>query len=413
MSREAVEVVDGQVIGNNIARLRHAQGITQEDLATRSGVSVVTISRLERGHRNMVRSSTVVRLAAALDVKPAMLYHHERTSPAVGADVHRHAAALRRMIRGNTSDALDFVEDVDVSPSASLRADTSHAWQDYLSGHHAALLDALPALFADARRAVHAASGDAAADAQEILCVAYRLATGLAGRLGLTDLALFAGHRALDTARLTREPAIESAVATRYLVWVLVRQGEYSEAEQIAVSTAERLDPGLATPDPETLGVFGNLLFNAATAALRRGNGQRADDLLTVARAAALRSGQDRVTETGIFGPRSAAIQHLDHTIRAGDPERALRLAIDMPPSAGAVPAFWEAGHQLHLASAAADVGLADTALDKLLTARDLAPDWVAVQPLSASIVRDLLPHCPKRRRPELTAIAAHDGCTD
>jgi len=49
----------------------------QEDLAATSGVAVVTISRLESGHGEMPRQSTVRRLADALGVDPAWLLFGE------------------------------------------------------------------------------------------------------------------------------------------------------------------------------------------------------------------------------------------------------------------------------------------------------------------------------------------------
>jgi transcriptional regulator with XRE-family HTH domain len=50
---------------------RGARGLTQEDLAERSGLSVYAISMLERGVRTAPRSSTVELLARALELDPA------------------------------------------------------------------------------------------------------------------------------------------------------------------------------------------------------------------------------------------------------------------------------------------------------------------------------------------------------
>jgi hypothetical protein len=109
--------------------------------------------------------------------------------------------------------------------------------------------------------------------------------------------------------------------------------------------------------EPVRAGGFGNLLFNAATAAVQSGNGDRARDLLAIARSAAVRSGQDKASEAAIFGPRVAAMQAVDQAVRLDDPETALRLAKRVPAAAGdEVPAFWEAGHRLHLARAALEL---------------------------------------------------------
>jgi transcriptional regulator with XRE-family HTH domain len=41
-----------KLVGANVARLRREQGLTQEELATRSGFSQQYLSSLERGQRN-------------------------------------------------------------------------------------------------------------------------------------------------------------------------------------------------------------------------------------------------------------------------------------------------------------------------------------------------------------------------
>lgn len=53
---------------NPIRRIRAERGMTQEQLAERSGVARETISRLERGAPN-VRQSTLTALAYALDLE--------------------------------------------------------------------------------------------------------------------------------------------------------------------------------------------------------------------------------------------------------------------------------------------------------------------------------------------------------
>jgi hypothetical protein len=163
--------------------------------------------------------------------------------------------------------------------------------------------------------------------------------------------------------------------------------------------------------DPTRAGVFGNLLFNAASAAVRSGNGARADDLLAIATSAAIRSGQDKASEAAIFGPRVAALQAVDHAVRLGDPEAALQLAQRAPEAAdGEVPAFWEAGHRLHLAHATLELRRDRDTLEYLTEARDLAPDWVQYQPLGTSIMRTLVDRAPRRAGTRFAAIAAHYG---
>jgi len=60
--------------GENVRAARKAKGWTQEDLAYRSGLAPVQVSRVERGVRE-IRLTTLVRLLAALDASPDQLLH--------------------------------------------------------------------------------------------------------------------------------------------------------------------------------------------------------------------------------------------------------------------------------------------------------------------------------------------------
>jgi predicted ATPase/DNA-binding XRE family transcriptional regulator len=59
------------VFGDLLRRLRDAAGLTQEELAERSGLTSVDISLLERGERRKPQSYTVQKLAEALQLSPA------------------------------------------------------------------------------------------------------------------------------------------------------------------------------------------------------------------------------------------------------------------------------------------------------------------------------------------------------
>lgn len=156
---------------------------------------------------------------------------------------------------------------------------------------------------------------------------------------------------------------LESAISLRYLTWVLVR--------------------------------------------LSTGGVARAEDLLAEARAAAARTRGDSATEAAIFGPRVVAL--VDHTVRAGDPERALHRA-SMMPSRTQAPAFWEAGNCVRLAAASVEVRQDARAVSYLSRARDLAPDWVRLQPLGPATMRRLVDRAPRRRGAEFSTLAAHYG---
>ncbi|WP_370948354.1 helix-turn-helix domain-containing protein [Amycolatopsis sp. cg5] len=397
-------------ISENLARIRKARDLSQEQLAEKSGLGVDTVSRIEQGTRASSRPATLHRLAHALDVTVEKLLGGTPDKAGIAAG---EVASLRKAITAgdHIPGLTDFAESAETVSLKAAERSAHNAWRAYVDGHHAELLHALPVVLVDARRLVRATAGFEQAAAHRVLSTAYRLGAGLAGRLELDDLAWTSAELALRAAAHSDAPDIESAVSLRYLAWTLIRQGRESEAEQVAVKAAEKIQPGMLDRDPARAGVFGNLLFNAATAALRTGNADRAEDLLAEAQAAAVRARSDSASEAAIFGPRVAALQQIERAVRAGDPELALRLAGSVPEvRGGEVPAFWESGHRLMPASAAAELRRDREALRYLVEARDLAPDWVRYQPLGATIMEHLLDRAPRRFGTRLGELAAHYG---
>ncbi len=396
-------------LSENLGRLRKARDLSQEELAEAAGVGVDTVGRIERGETDTARSKTVAKLARGLRTS-----EEELLGLASDVEVQDAAsiAALRQAITASTDipGLSDFAETDEVATPSELAATSHKAWKAYVDGRHAALLYMLPTLLIDARRLVHNTTSDDNATAYRILSTAYRLGAGLAGRLELEDLAWTSAERALAAARNSDSSEMETAVSLRYLVWTLIRQGRAEDAERVAVRAAEQIEPRMLDRDAERAGVFGNLVFNAASAALRLGSSARADDLLAVAQSAAVRAGQDTASEAAIFGPRVAAFQLVDHAMRQGDPEVALQLAQRVPEARGSVPAFWEAGHCLHLAHAATQIRQDRVALGFLAEARKLAPDWARRQPLGINTMRTLVDRAPRRRGEAFGALAAHYG---
>lgn len=396
-------------LGENLARIRKARNLSQEELAAAAGVAVDTVARIERGERQTTRTATLNKLAAALAVEPSTLLG---ILPPPHEPARANLTDLRKALTSSAEvpGLADFTDLRETVPLTELRSSLNYAWQAYIAGRHAELLHTLPVLLADAHRLVYEAKGARLNTAYAVLSGAYRLGAGTAGRFGLNDLAFIGAERAVHAARLSDDPDIGTAVSTRYLVWVLVRQGRTSEAETVAVRMAERIEPRMADRNTRALGVFGNLLFNAASAAVRADRGTRAGELLRVAQAAAIRSGRDEASEAGIFGPHIAAIQGVDQAVRLGDPEEAQRLADTVPEANGPVPRFWEAGHRIHLASAAMELRQERKALTLLAQARDLAPDWVRYQPLGVAVMREIVDRATRRRNEEFAELAEHYG---
>lgn len=399
----------GAPIADNLARLRVARDLSQEQLAEAAGVGSDTVARIEQGKRTQSRPDTLRKLARALGVSVGTLLGQAATPHSPDVDI----VPLRRAINhdGRIPGLDDLTDTRDLLTPSELADSANQAWRAYVGGRHAELLHALPLVLADARRVVRDSRDEERAGGYRVLSTAYRLGAGIAGRIGLDDLAYTAAVRAVKVADESDSPDVERAVSLRYLTWTLVRQGLSEDAERVATEAAATIEPRMLDRNSTRAGVFGNLLFNAATAALNNGSAGRADDLLAAAHAAAVRAWEDTATEAAIFGPRVAALQRVDFAVRTGDPERALVLAGTVPDVDGSdVPAFWEAGHRLFLAAAAAELRRDRAALGWLDEARDLAPDWVRYQPLGKRTMRQLVQQATRRRGPKFAGLAAHYG---
>ena len=81
------------VDGNRLRQLRRQQQLSQEELASRAGISAGTVGQLERQDRPVCRGRTLARLAAALGTQPAALMPAIDAPPGVaGARVRESAA---------------------------------------------------------------------------------------------------------------------------------------------------------------------------------------------------------------------------------------------------------------------------------------------------------------------------------
>lgn len=66
-----------KLVGRNFARIRQEKGLTQEEVADRSGYSQQYLSGLERGRRNPT-VITLYELGQALGVSPVALLQSDR-----------------------------------------------------------------------------------------------------------------------------------------------------------------------------------------------------------------------------------------------------------------------------------------------------------------------------------------------
>ncbi|MEW2445417.1 helix-turn-helix domain-containing protein [Micromonospora marina] len=392
-------------IGDHVARLRRQSTLTQEQLAERAGVSVETVRKLEQGERRSARMSTLHALARALGVATTALLGDASEAAARAEPDHRPLALaeIRRSLtpaRGLGALA-DPAADRPAAPVDVLRAQLRQADAAYHRGDYAAALATTPRLLDDSR---HAAEVTGSPLVHATLSQARYLATELLIQLRAADLAYAAVAGALDAAEAAGDLVL-GASTVKGSSWLLLRQGRLAEAEQVAISTADAVEPRLRWAEPAELAAWGWLLLAAAAAAARDNRPDDATALLDSAAAAAARLADRPVDgHLAILGGFRAArvdMMRAEAAAVAGNPGRVLQVA-ERVPVGETVATSWQR-HRLDVAWAYAAQRQYGDATGVLLDLRDRAPAWLRHQRYARDIVQTI---SDGRRRAMTTELA-------
>ncbi|GAB3954130.1 helix-turn-helix domain-containing protein [Streptomyces sparsus] len=397
-----------QSIGDRIAALREFRDLTQEQLASRAGVCVDTIRKLEQGRRQSARISTLRSLARALDTELEQLLGQPTVTQTVSDE--GGLIALR-----------DAIQDVGALPGVVADADpedppSATAWMEavghatclYWAGGYSELARTLPLVLRDGEAVARDASAGTADRVWQRLALAYQLAASLATQAGHTSWAFQAVQKQLVAAGRASDPLMEG-MGVSTLSWVLLRQGRWEQAQQVAERKADALEPGFRKATKTQLAVYGNLLLAAATPAARRNQRDEAEELLNLAETAATRSGPVRAYGTA-FSTTDVATQQVNVAL-AGDsprPDRALALSRAVDPASISRPVH-SASHRLDVSQAKYRTGDSEGALTTLLEVEAEQPEWFRFQTMARSTVQEMLED-ERRRNTELRALAHRLG---
>ncbi|MFJ6740283.1 hypothetical protein ACIQOU_15460 [Streptomyces sp. NPDC091279] len=225
---------------------------------------------------------------------------------------------------------------------------------------------------------------------------------------GHLDWAYTAVERQLAAAARASDPLLEG-MAVSTLSWVLLRQGRWEQAQDIAVRKAQDLEPGFMKATGPQLAVYGNLLTSAATPAARRDAHDDAMTLLQAAEAAAVRSGPVHSYGTA-FSVVDVRTQKVNISLAgtAPRPDRALEFAGDIRLESISRPVH-SAAHRVDVAQARYQTGDSDGALATLLEVEAEQPEWIKFQADAVATVGEML-ETERRRNTPLRAIATRLG---
>jgi transcriptional regulator with XRE-family HTH domain/tetratricopeptide (TPR) repeat protein len=386
-----VQVSDAH-LGDRLARLRRLAGMTQEQVAERSGVSVDVIRKLEQRRKHSARLPTLHALARGLGTELTSLLGDPPAVASNGAPEPPALVELRRAVMPSLVPGQPDLSDLGSLSLVVLRQEIADGWSLYHSADFGGLLTVLPGIIANARLFAAVGSPDQKAAGAAALGKALQLAGHLLIRLGKTDLALSGLERAAAAASDSGDPLLAPMIYGS-VAWAYQRQNRLDDAAGLAFSAADDLERG-RLDTAARIRVWGGLLLSGATSAARMGNYDEARDVMLAAeqgagRLALLPPPEDDGRMLSVFSRSSVRIERVRLAVQHARPDEALRLAkgIRLSPD---TPPSWRTWLLLDVARAYADVGDADIAVRTLETLRRVAPAWMRQHTLAVAIVTDL-----------------------
>jgi transcriptional regulator with XRE-family HTH domain len=363
-------------IGERLRAVRKRRGLSQRELATASGVSLSLVRKLEQGEVQNTRMETARRLAVALRVPTTHLVAHEDTGPHEASEPWR---PLQRAIE-EPPQSPDGEPDMD-GIDALLNADIRGAYFDRRLSDLSLLLTRL-LREADALGDDPAARGTRA----HLLQIAGSTLTQ-ARQYPAAETAL---RRALDDA----PDRLRAASIITTWSWLLVRQGRLDESRQLATRWADDVEPRLSRATPEDLAAWGWLLLQASAASLRDNRAGEAEDMMRLARAAAVRTGRELPEGTmrlASWGPVTVAYKAAERDIILDRPDSVLEMA-ERLDGAGQGGTEYQR-HRLDVAKAHVMKRQYGQAVEVLDEVRVSAPEWLSQQRYAGDIMGEVIGH--------------------
>lgn len=398
-------------IGARVGALRRRRGLTQEQLAERAEVDVSTVRKLEQGARDGARLSTLHNLARALDVRTSDLFGGGGAPAPITADAG--TVDLIRLREVLTPVGEPEVSQGEEAPDLGrLRRSYEAIYARYERNEYEATAQAVPELITHARQGLANADGTQRGEAEQLLCYALHMAGSLLTQLRRFDLAYFPLREAVGLARDGGHLLTEASISTG-LAWLLMEQGRLGDTAQVAVDTADRVEPRMSHATPEEINAWGRLLLFASGAAIRNNEPHEAADILRLTDTAAANLGDRRPRwSIGPFDRTIVARRQVENAVIAGDTRRALNVAegivnTDAPSSVNRNRYLLDVAHA-HTAQRDYT-----EAVDVLRVIQHHAPEWLRHQGYARDIMARLL---HSRARPvtdemrELADLLAVDG---
>lgn len=396
-------------LGDTVRAYRRTAGWNQERLAEESGLSVSTVRNIEqRGH---ARLDTLSQVAQAFGVPTSALFAPGVPHP-VGDDDSANRqllASLRQALMPPVGIVGETLADPgEAAEPSAVRRLIEDALSLYNSDRYESVALMLPGLLRQADAAVVAAEEE---DRHQEAVLVRAHALLLAGKY-LTQVRQYdMAYQALaEGIRIAREldNTLTAATGVTGLCWLLLRQDRFDEAERLAATTAEAIEPKLSTASMGELAAWGELCLRIASAAIRNNREDEAKQARRMAATAASAMGhehRDYRTHWARFGPATVEIKAVEDLSLAGDAHGVLSrkdqglLSKETLEAVGRPSAINWHRHRLDIAWSHVKVGSTHDAMEELARIKKKAPSWIRHQPMARYVMEDIL----KTRKRTLT----------
>ncbi|MFI9845142.1 helix-turn-helix domain-containing protein [Nonomuraea sp. NPDC051941] len=387
-------------IGEQVRQLRVLSGMTQEELAEQSGVSVSVVRKVEQG--GTARMETYHALARVLNVVTMTFVRSGAPEPELDSTSELVLAPMREAI----APAIDLSgtrlfgsADSEHLSLPRLESAIGNLGVHYHSNHYDEVATLLPPLILSARYHADNVPDTEKEKAIRLRSDALNLAARYLIQVRAHDLALTAVQEAQRDALAIGDMALAAAAVT-VQAWAMMRQGRLSEVTRLCAAAADAVEPRMSTATIAELDAWGWLLARASAASARDNQPDRADEFANLAILAGTRMGHEHSRPSGgsSFGPLTAALMRPENAMIAGNPGRAVELYRQLPRDVGRTDSSTWNRALLDCARAHLHVGEADQATQIMTRLRLSAPAWLRYQQLGKDTARELVTGTTKRK---------------
>lgn len=383
--------------GENIAVLRKARGLSQDQLARQSGISKSYLTKIEVGTRPAT-PPVVAAVAKAMRVPVQRIYGQPFLGPSEQADLLND---LRSAVRRYT------LPKEDVPDPAVLAADVDRAMQLRAQTNYLELMGMLPRLLGQVTAtALTAGQGEAGAWSQVV--DVYGCAYAAAHRMAQPDLADMIVSRQNWAALQTWNPEAEVAAAWNE-AGTYQSAGQYDDGLAIVERAISKYE-GSGTATAAKAISLGSLHLRGIVLASRHKDSKATADHLKRAKKYADQIPSDVLWHNLTFGAENTALYELAAHIELGKPDKAAEMGVSLLESPPTTLTPNRMGRlYIDVARARLDIKDHSGAEEALERAFKVAPQMTEVHPMAREVIRVLFV-LHQRARPKLMDMAKRTG---